>query len=204
MDLDRQAPPWPSLVIRFLILLAVPAICLGLHTFDDEEGLQVDLQEVGRNRCAFLQATSTLACSGGAGVADLRSAFETVMDGNPPGSGGNGTRRLIRIDGFGCNVPLLEGLVAQGARSWVGVVEQYSMVASGIRRVQESAFRGLSDSLKHLDLSFNSLGAVPEAIALHLPNLQSLNLGHNQIAHLDSGSFSGLGTLRVLDLSNNR
>ncbi|XP_023230823.1 chaoptin-like [Centruroides sculpturatus] len=58
----------------------------------------------------------------------------------------------------------------------------------------------LPKSLHTLDLAGTNLSFIPD---LNLPKLLNLNLSYNQISFLDSGKFSNLSTLHVLDLSYN-
>ena len=58
------------------------------------------------------------------------------------------------------------------------------------------------ESLKILDLSWNSLQVLHSSVFLGLPSLQTLNLSHNQIHTVSEGAFV-LPSLVKLDISHN-
>lgn len=59
--------------------------------------------------------------------------------------------------------------------------------------------------LRSLDLSHNEIRSVPEGSGITgLRRLQNLYLQHNQIAEISPDAFSGLASLRVLNLSSNK
>jgi Leucine-rich repeat (LRR) protein len=74
---------------------------------------------------------------------------------------------------------LLEGVVLHGL-----------VVSSGeIRHVSELAFSGLAGPLQALGLPNNKLETVPTAALSALPTLDRLDLSHNLLETLSTGSF---------------
>lgn len=61
---------------------------------------------------------------------------------------------------------------------------------------------GLANSLRRLNLAHNGLADVPERVAL-LINLEHLDVAYNNLAVVDDALFEGCTKLRYLDLSNN-
>ncbi|XP_038604209.1 toll-like receptor 13 [Tachyglossus aculeatus] len=56
----------------------------------------------------------------------------------------------------------------------------------------------------HLNLSHNSLRALPPRGFAHLPGLEDLRLEWNYISYISPGAFGGLGNLTLLNLVENR
>ena len=62
---------------------------------------------------------------------------------------------------------------------------------------------GYVHQLRELDVSFNSLSAIPATIE-ECAELRSLNLADNQLTSAPAGSLESLEELRMLDLSGNQ
>ncbi|XP_025419820.1 toll-like receptor Tollo [Sipha flava] len=75
--------------------------------------------------------------------------------------------------------------------------------------VQSDAFLEELNMLERLDLSYNNMAKLPEAVFCSLQNLVYLNLTRNRLRHLELFHFGSSGqqkcgaTLQVLDLSHN-
>jgi len=59
-------------------------------------------------------------------------------------------------------------------------------------------------SLEQLNLADNQLDTVPECLQSHLGALQFLTLDGNKIVKVEDSSFTGLGALHILSISNLR
>ncbi|XP_036620388.1 toll-like receptor 2 [Trichosurus vulpecula] len=62
---------------------------------------------------------------------------------------------------------------------------------------------GLTEAVKQLDLSFNSISYIRETDLQNCVNLEVLLLQSNQIREIEPNSFQSLGNLKHLDLSKN-
>lgn len=80
-------------------------------------------------------------------------------------------------------------------------LKQLSLQSCEIGDISASAFIGL-ENLEELDLSYNYLEEIPEAIQ-KLPNLRKLFLHGNNIMQLQNNSFLGLRNLQDLNLNVN-
>jgi len=76
--------------------------------------------------------------------------------------------------------------------------------------IQSDTFAEELSMLERLDLSYNNIGKLPEAVFCSLHNLVHLNLTRNRLRHLESFHFGSAGgqhkcgaSLQVLDLSHN-
>ena len=77
-----------------------------------------------------------------------------------------------------------------------------------LTELKAGLFANLS-SLSELNLSRNQLTGLKkrkqqQPVLWELPSLERLNLAHNQLTEVPDRSFRSLGSLRVLDLSNNQ
>ena len=77
-----------------------------------------------------------------------------------------------------------------------------------LTELKAGLFANLS-SLSELNLSRNQLTGLKkrkqqQPVLWELPSLERLNLAHNQMTEVPDRSFRSLGSLRVLDLSNNQ
>lgn len=89
--------------------------------------------------------------------------------------------------------------------SFLGLeVQHLTMSRTNISVVEESALRTLARDLETIDLSYNSLKAVPTTALKHLQNLSFLNLNYNMIKVLGQAVFMGLKALERLSLYNNQ
>lgn len=69
----------------------------------------------------------------------------------------------------------------------------------GLERLDKLAFHPLAN-LVEVDLSWNSLLAVPSEAFVPIPRLRELDLSRNQIQTLSSKGFSSLTNLKILNL----
>ncbi|KAK8406538.1 hypothetical protein O3P69_007282 [Scylla paramamosain] len=89
--------------------------------------------------------------------------------------------------------------------SFLGLeVKHLTMSKTNISVVEDSSLRTLARDLETLDLSYNSLKAVPTTALMHLQNLSFLNLNYNMIKVLGQAVFMGLKALERLSLYNNQ
>ena len=89
---------------------------------------------------------------------------------------------------------LLEGVILHGL-----------VVSSGeIHHVSELAFSGLAGPLQALGLPNNKLQIVPTTALLALPALDRLDLSHNHLETLSTGSFKVRGRISVTYMKSKR
>lgn len=67
-----------------------------------------------------------------------------------------------------------------------------------ISYVEFENFINMSESLRKLDLSFNSIRQIDETAFGDIKALEKLKLKNNQIEHIFQGSFEGLPSLKML------
>ncbi|XP_015111384.1 protein artichoke [Diachasma alloeum] len=97
------------------------------------------------------------------------------------------------------NLPKLPGFIFLGL-----IVQHLTIHNSTLAAVEETSLSSIGKGLTQLDLSQNSLVAVPSAALANLHSLMILNLNRNKIKDLRSRSFAGLDTLEILNLYENK
>ena len=75
---------------------------------------------------------------------------------------------------------------------------------TSVENMAPDALTGVRHSLQRMDLSINQLGAAPCSLLAHLTRLTELRLADAMLTDLPPGCFSGLSSLRLLDLSGNK
>lgn len=83
-------------------------------------------------------------------------------------------------------------------------VNHFIAINCSIASIDDDAFFGLVDDLESLDLGKNNLERVPTGALEHLANLASLNLNYNKIEIIHSEAFRGLISLLRLSLYGNK
>lgn len=83
-------------------------------------------------------------------------------------------------------------------------VNHFIAINCSINSIDDDAFIGLVDDLESLDLGKNNLERVPTGAFENLVNLASLNLNYNNIETLHAEAFRGLISLLRLSLFGNR
>ena len=58
-------------------------------------------------------------------------------------------------------------------------------------------------AMTYLDLSYNKINSVPPNSFVGVSKLMTLHLNNNNLKIIQNGSFSGLGLLHAIDLSDN-
>ncbi|KAI5710848.1 hypothetical protein M8J75_011951 [Diaphorina citri] len=133
----------------------------------------------------------TLRCT--ANKSDLYAISESLRGLEPD-------ERVSLLDCTLSNVTVLPGKFLEG------VTLHGLVISSGeLKNISDGAFIGLSSPLQALGLPNNLLSVVPtSALAPLAPNLDRLDLSHNQLYKLENTSFKGLSSLNFLDLSYNK
>lgn len=76
-----------------------------------------------------------------------------------------------------------------------------SIDSEDIEKFRDFPFKS---TLKHLDLRYNLLEALPSDVLLEFPLLEYVNLNNNKIKRVTAHSLSGLENLQTLDLGHNK
>ncbi|XP_015602330.1 chondroadherin-like protein [Cephus cinctus] len=83
-------------------------------------------------------------------------------------------------------------------------IHHLSIHNSSLAVVEETSLSSIGKSLTQLDLSQNSLAAVPSPALKTLHHLLILNFNHNKITALHGRAFEGLDTLEILSFYENK
>jgi len=106
---------------------------------------------------------------------------------------------LERVDVSDCQLPVLHWAVFRQLSRLADI----DLSRNSLFAVPRGLFVGLS-AVRNLTLSGNSLSAVRRGVFTGLRNLRRLDLSHNTIATIEPGTFEACRRLTTLDLSENR
>ena len=84
----------------------------------------------------------------------------------------------------------------------LAAITALNLAEQSIRSLRAGDFDGLT-GLETLEMDFNSLTGIPEAVIDHLTSLKKLNLCDNRLSSMRSGVFAGLTGLTELNLYGN-
>ncbi|KAG7212334.1 hypothetical protein KM043_012656 [Ampulex compressa] len=96
-------------------------------------------------------------------------------------------------------LPKLQGYVFLGLD-----IHHLTIHNSSLAVLEESSLSSIGTGLTQLDISQNSLQAVPSVALRDLQHLLILNLNHNKISAVHGKAFTGLDTLEILSLYGNK
>ncbi|KAK6625529.1 hypothetical protein RUM43_005828 [Polyplax serrata] len=96
-------------------------------------------------------------------------------------------------------MPKLQGFIFLGLE-----ISHLTIHNSSLAVVEETSLSSIGNGLTQLDLSANSLGAVPSVALKNLHHLLILNLNHNKISVLHNKAFEGMDTLEILTIYENK
>lgn len=109
----------------------------------------------------------------------------------------NGANNILYLETGDCRGSTLDPQIPNVFKNLV----QYGIVLHGIESLSPDDLR--FTQLKFFDASYNKLTFIPDALFVHAPLLESIDLSWNNILTVEAGAFSELKKLYILQLTNN-